>query len=61
MDNFAFLLFIVICLLVAVQHAAKFHESLSDKRADGDMEFGAVVETVVAVLDGSERCRHRLS
>ena len=30
------------------------HESLSDKRADGDMEFGAVVETVVGCDDGIE-------
>ena len=54
MDNIAFLLFIVVCLLVAVQHAAKLHEALSDKRADGDMELGAVVESVVRCDDGIE-------
>ena len=53
-DMIAFLLFIVICLLVAVQHAAKLHEALPDKRTDGDMELGAVVETVVGCDDGIE-------
>ena len=54
MDMIAFLLFIVICLLVAVQHAAKLHEALRDKRTDGDMGLGAVVETVVGCNDGIE-------